>query len=46
MFFGGMLMYLKTEDVISLLRKLIPFLEAGGMMLTLLISTGVVHETP
>ena len=33
MFFGGMLMYLKTEDVISLLRKLIPFLEAGGMML-------------
>ena len=33
MFFGGLLMYLKTEDVISLLRKLIPFLEAGGMIL-------------
>ena len=33
MFFGGMLMYLTTEDVISLLRKLIPFLEAGGMIL-------------
>ncbi len=33
MFFGGMLMYLKTEDVISLLLKLIPFLEAGGMIL-------------
>jgi trans-aconitate methyltransferase len=33
MFFGGMLMYLKKEDVISLLRRLIPFLEAGGMIL-------------
>ena len=33
MFFGGMLMYLKTQDVISLLRKLVPFLEAGGMIL-------------
>jgi trans-aconitate methyltransferase len=33
MFFGGMLMYLKREDVISLLRRLIPFLEAGGMIL-------------
>jgi len=33
MFFGGMLMYLKTEDVILLLRKLIPFLEVGGMIL-------------
>jgi trans-aconitate methyltransferase len=33
MFFGGMLMYLKTEDVIALLRKLVPFLEAGGMIL-------------
>ncbi len=33
MFFGGMLMYLKTEDVSALLRKLIPFLEAGGVIL-------------
>lgn len=33
MFFGGMLMYLNTEDVKSLLRKLIPFLEAGAMIL-------------
>ncbi len=33
MFFGGLLMYLKTEDVISLLRKLVPFLDAGGMIL-------------
>ena len=33
MFFGGMLMYLKTEDVISLLRKLVPFLEDGGIIL-------------
>jgi SAM-dependent methyltransferase len=33
MFFGGLLMYLTTEDVISLILKLIPFLEAGGMIL-------------
>lgn len=33
MFFGGMLMYLKTQDVISLLRKLVPSLEPGGMIL-------------
>ncbi len=33
MFFGGMLMYLKTDDVVSLLRKLVPFLEKGGVIL-------------
>ena len=33
MFFGGMLMYLKTQDVLSLLRKLVPFLEPGGIIL-------------
>lgn len=33
MFFGGMLMYLNTEDVITLLRRLVPFLESGGRIL-------------
>ncbi len=33
MFFGGMLMYLNTEDVITLLRRLVPFLESGGTIL-------------
>ena len=32
-FLGGMLMYLNEEDVISLLRKLIPFLQPGGVIL-------------
>ena len=33
MFFGGILMYLETKDVIAFLLKLIPFLAAGGMIL-------------
>jgi trans-aconitate methyltransferase len=33
LFFGGMLMYLNTDDVIVLLRKLVPFLESGGTVL-------------
>ena len=33
MFFGGILMYLNTDDVVSLLRKLTPFLEDGGTIL-------------
>jgi hypothetical protein len=33
MFFGGMLMYLKTKDVVALLHRLIPFMEVGGMIL-------------
>jgi SAM-dependent methyltransferase len=32
-FLGGMLMYLNEEDVIDLLRRIIPFLEPGGMIL-------------
>jgi len=32
-FLGGLLMYLNEEDVIALLRRLLPFLEPGGMML-------------
>lgn len=32
-FLGGMLMYLNESDVIALLRKLIPFLETGGVIL-------------
>ena len=32
-FLGGMLMYLNESDVIALLRKLIPFIEAGGVIL-------------
>jgi trans-aconitate methyltransferase len=32
-FLGGMLMYLNEEDVICLLRKLIPFLQPGGIIL-------------
>ena len=32
-FLGGMLMYLNDVDVIALLRKLIPFVEAGGIIL-------------
>jgi len=32
-FLGGMLMYLNESDVIALLRKLIPFIEGGGIIL-------------
>ncbi len=32
-FLGGMLMYLNESDVISLLRKLVPFLNSGGIIL-------------
>jgi len=32
-FFGGMLMYLNENDLIDLLKKLIPFLESGGIVL-------------
>lgn len=32
-FLGGMLMYLNKSDIVSLLRKLIPFLEPGGVIL-------------
>jgi trans-aconitate methyltransferase len=32
-FLGGMLMYLNESDVVVLLRKLIPFIEAGGVIL-------------
>ncbi len=32
-FLGGMLMYLNEQDVISLLAKLVPFLEPGGVIL-------------
>jgi len=32
-FLGGMLMYLNEQDVIALLRRLIPFLEKGGVIL-------------
>ncbi len=32
-FLGGMLMYLNESDVIALLRKLIPFIEPGGVIL-------------
>ncbi len=32
-FLGGMLMYLNESDVIDLLRKLIPFIEPGGVIL-------------
>lgn len=32
-FLGGLLMYLNEEDVIALLRRLVPFLEPGGMIL-------------
>ena len=32
-FLGGMLMYLNDEDVISLLKKLIPFLRPGAIVL-------------
>ncbi len=32
-FLGGMLMYLNQGDVISLLRKLVPFLDSGGTIL-------------
>ena len=32
-FLGGMLMYLNESDVISLLRKLTPFLNTGGIIL-------------
>jgi trans-aconitate methyltransferase len=32
-FLGGMLMYLNESDVIKLLRKLIPFIEPGGVIL-------------
>ncbi len=32
-FLGGMLMYLNEEDVISLLRRLIPFLQPGSVIL-------------
>ncbi len=32
-FLGGMLMYLNESDVIDLLRKVIPFLEAGAIVL-------------
>ena len=32
-FLGGMLMYLNESDVIALLRKLIPFIESGGVIL-------------
>ena len=32
-FLGGMLMYLNESDVISLLRKIVPFLDSGGVIL-------------
>ena len=32
-FFGGLLMYLNTKEVTLLLRRLVPFLEEGGMIL-------------
>jgi trans-aconitate methyltransferase len=32
-FLGGLLMYLNEEDVFALLRRLVPFLEPGGMIL-------------
>ncbi len=32
-FLGGLLMYLNEKDVIDLLRKLVPCIEAGGMIL-------------
>ncbi len=32
-FLGGMLMYLNEDDVICLLRKLVPFLQPGGIVL-------------
>lgn len=32
-FTGGLLMYLNDEDVITLLRRLVPFLKPGGMIL-------------
>lgn len=32
-FLGGLLMYLNEEDVIALLRRLVPLLGAGGMIL-------------
>jgi len=32
-FLGGMLMYLNEDDVICLLRKLVPFLQPGGTVL-------------
>jgi len=32
-FLGGMLMYLNESDVISLLGKLVPFLDSGGIIL-------------
>lgn len=32
-FLGGMLMYLNESDVIFLLRKLVPFLDSGGIIL-------------
>lgn len=32
-FLGGLLMYLDQQDVITLLHKLIPFLDKGGMIL-------------
>jgi len=32
-FLGGMLMYLNESDVISLLQKLVPFLDSGGIIL-------------
>ncbi len=32
-FLGGMLMYLNESDVIALLRKITPFIEAGGVIL-------------
>ena len=32
-FLGGLLMYLNEKDVIALLRRLVPFLEPGGMIL-------------
>ena len=32
-FLGGVLMYLNENDIVVLLRKLIPFIEAGGIIL-------------
>ena len=32
-FLGGMLVYLNESDVIALLRKLVPFLDSGGIIL-------------
>ncbi len=32
-FLGGVLMYLNENDIVILLRKLIPFVEAGGVIL-------------